>query len=1347
MMASDPNNIEDLFNSLQNVNCDSMSERERWIDNLQRYYVSHTTDNTLPSNDENEVRWDNVVDFVKSQPSPNHSLSLESISSGSLRGSSLDISLDSISSGSFETRSDTTDTGIESDTSNRNITSNTNRNNKRISNIQFHQLNMQHSKSATHTFYQDHSVGINLFQEPWTYENKLMNIPKSWVSHYVEDRPRACITHSKEHQIWFMPMISDRDVVACLWLTGNSSRPRIMLISCYWDINNPEIPVKLKEAIDYCEDEGFPFICGMDSNAHSTLWGSPHNNARGNKMEDYILEKNVNLINRGNKHTFVAPVGRSHIDITFSSADLTEICHTWYVDTSPNSSLSDHRMIKFKIKVDKPEMVQSRPLSKAHWKEFQKALAEPWPDPPLFWTPETVDKRVDMFYERLEKALDLACPKRWVKPKVGYSWWNEEAEKISRKARVAYHKAAISQSQEDWQVYREARSERKRIVNKIKRDSWRKFVSDTATIAGTSKLLRTIHSQQNKHAVGAIKTPNGLTKSIEESLGTLMNIHFPMSEVIDSIPKESPLKKPMKIRNLRWLQQDMVWKSIKSFGPNKAPGMDGIKPIMLQNMPEEAVTFLSWIFQASISLAYVPQKWRQARVIFIPKAGKDDYTEAKSFRPITLTSFVLKTLEKLIVWEAEMSFLSQNPFHEHQHAFRRNYGCDTALSRVINRFESGMIQKKFTLALFIDIEGAYDNLSIEAQLQGFQDHGYPEYLIQWYENYLRGRYAQTSIGKIVVVCKLVTGTPQGGITSPSSWNMAFDKLLDWVDENPTNADGFADDLEIDTMSSNPEELVPNLQQAIDKAEIWASSVGVRISPTKSVAMLFKWSKKEIDLPPLKIYGKTVEYVESVKYLGMTLDPRLSWIPHIKSKVQSSKRLLLATNRAIGATWGHAPKLHMWGYTGMVRPKVLYGCHLWAHRTSLKTVQSLLKKLQRQAMIGIAPMRDKTPTAGLEMILGIPPAPIIASTIAKSTFIRINRVTPIDLDSLMSNGKLGHLKKIHDTIKDDPVLQLPSDCMNKILKTCHKYEVNIGAERSHDVRGDIIVYTDGSKMDENVGAAYVIYENRNSALQPLAHGKAKLSPENSVFQAEVHAIEGAASYLIHELENVAHKNIVFYSDSQSALNALNASIFNSKRVFACYERLTKLAEKHSVNLEWVKAHVGIQGNEAADFMAKMGAKMSATGPGPLLPVPGSLTKAHLKKIQREQWGDYWYWLDQCRQTKLWFPNPDPVKSERILKIKSRPVLGQLIRWITGHNNLRRHRQIIDPWEPTNKCRFGCSEEESAWHIMADCPSLVPFRYIYFNKFFIEMNDEWDLGQMKGFLKDPFVARLEEEDIEM
>jgi hypothetical protein len=70
-------------------------------------------------------------------------------------------------------------------------------------------------------------------------------------------------------------------------------------------------------------------------------------------------------------------------------------------------------------------------------------------------------------------------------------------------------------------------------------------------------------------------------------------------------------------------------------------------PIMLQKGFELLAGKLVILLRASLALGYIPVSWRHIRVVYTPKPGKP-LSQVKSLRPISLMSFILKTLEKLI---------------------------------------------------------------------------------------------------------------------------------------------------------------------------------------------------------------------------------------------------------------------------------------------------------------------------------------------------------------------------------------------------------------------------------------------------------------------------------------------------------------------------------------------------------------------------------------------------------------------------------------------------------------------------------------------------------------------------
>jgi hypothetical protein len=97
------------------------------------------------------------------------------------------------------------------------------------------------------------------------------------------------------------------------------------------------------------------------------------------------------------------------------------------------------------------------------------------------------------------------------------------------------------------------------------------------------------------------------------------------------------------------------------------PGMDGIMPIMLQQEYELLAGKLLMLLRASLALGYIPVSWRHTRVVFIPKPGKS-LTQAKSLRPISLTSLILQILEKLIDRHIRAGVLVEKPLHQNEYA-------------------------------------------------------------------------------------------------------------------------------------------------------------------------------------------------------------------------------------------------------------------------------------------------------------------------------------------------------------------------------------------------------------------------------------------------------------------------------------------------------------------------------------------------------------------------------------------------------------------------------------------------------------------------------------------------------
>ena len=118
----------------------------------------------------------------------------------------------------------------------------------------------------------------------------------------------------------------------------------------------------------------------------------------------------------------------------------------------------------------------------------------------------------------------------------------------------------------------------------------------------------------------------------------------------------------------------------------------------------------------------------------------------------------------------------------------------------------------------------------------------------------------------------------------------------------------------------------------------------------------------------------------------------------------------------------------------------------------------------------------------------------------------------------------------------------SKCMISGQEAQAKFNEFREAQGSHDE-----VYTDGSKMNERVGAAVVInrhFQNGETTCRQLS----KRLPDNStIFAAEATAISLALNYYQHM--DPVHHDVVVYSDSMSCLQALEGE--DSENPFICH----------------------------------------------------------------------------------------------------------------------------------------------------------------------------------------------------
>jgi ribonuclease HI len=478
----------------------------------------------------------------------------------------------------------------------------------------------------------------------------------------------------------------------------------------------------------------------------------------------------------------------------------------------------------------------------------------------------------------------------------------------------------------------------------------------------------------------------------------------------------------------------------------------------------------------------------------------------------------------------------------------------------------------------------------------------------------------------------------------------------------------------------------------------------------------------------------------VKYLGLFLDSKLDWKANLNSKIAKAKAKLMMAKKALSHYFGPRPKLVRWAFTGIIRPALAYGAIVWGHTLDADIVIARLKKLNRLAMLAIAPVRYSTPTAGMEVIYNIPPLDIYIKGLGLRAYLRTLNHNFVIWDGLGRGFQRGHRFKWNSMLDRNPLGNVPRDNLPPGPEVAKKYVINCSKTSEQEINeiAGTICYTDGSKIKDQTGYGFFIQKATDSVTI-----SGYLGVFATVFQAEIKAILEAAKNMI---ESQTHGSITILSDSQAALLALDSHRTKSHLVKECKDVLNELTNMNNsaVTLRWVKAHVGLAGNEQADHLAKMGTMNmdQLHGPEPFLGVPDCTLGELVEEMNMERWSTRWKSAKEYRQTKLWFPELDPGKSKQITN-NSRNTVSTMVQGITGHNFLMRHQHLIS-YEVSPKCR-ACSldSEESFEHLSTDCPATLTLRQSLWNTpdgLPLDDMTSWSVLNLLAFLRSALMGRL-------
>lgn len=1176
------------------------------------------------------------------------------------------------------------------------------------------QLNLRHSKLPSDNLsvlLSEEDIDICMLQEPYVSDNrvKCLNSASHKLFYCTTNNiPRSCILVGNHIDAFLNPDLSSPDVTV---VSAKDAKGHEMILASVYMAHNKEAPPEeVKRVLAAAKTRRASLVLCCDANARHTIWGSSEINARGESLFDFIMSTNLLICNRGNKPTFNFPSSErcrgweEVLDITLMSENSPFNIENWRV--SDECSFSDHRLILFNISTTVTNPKVFRNPRNANWDKFARIVGSELRTHRLgdIMTNSELDNAARLLERTMVGAYKKSCPVSR-KKKARPPWWSGELDELRRSARSTFNQCYISK---DWQPYKDALREYKRAIKKAKRTTWGSYCGSIETLKESCRLTK-ILSKDHTNPSLVRRLDGSWTESPEQSLTSLLDTHFPDSGTgtsgessAEGLEDEATADTLIKIDSIVW--------AVNSFSPYKSPGPDGILPIMLQKVIGLVSPRLRVLYTASLRLNHIPESWRKVKVIFIPKSGKIGHESVKDFRPISLSSFILKTLERILD-EHIRSLVTTSGLSNSQHAYMKGKSTETALHEVVSTAERGLFYKQYTMAAFLDIEGAFNNVKTESILQALVDLNVNSRIVRWIDTMLRTRQINAQWGEVSATRSVCRGTPQGGVLSPLLWLVVINTLLVNMDNKRVRVVAYADDVAVMVTGPCVSVISDIMGNILGEISTWATGCGLSVNPDKTDLLLFTNRRviPQYTLPSLN--GKQLELSDSAKYLGVILDPKLSWKLNIEHRVKKAQGAFYACKKTFGRTWGLNPKMVLWMYTAVVRPVLTYGVSVWWPAIER---DRRLSTVQRTACVGVTGALRTCPSAALSTMLNLLPIEQFAKNEAAKSALRLREM------KCWTQRDYGH-SKILGTLPSG-IIPGTTDYASPRLNFGRNFRTIIPHRvewRNHSPLRDVDIdfFTDGSKTDSGVGAG--VFSSSLSITLSIG-----LPCFGSIFQAEVMAIVQACRLLQrHAIEG---RNVKIFSDSQAAIRALSSVENRSILVRECRNLLDEIGARTRLSLVWVPSHAGIVGNETADELAKRGscgnADEQSVLESPLRMVYSAIDRHFCQEADRN-----WRELTTCRISRGIWPRYDGKRTEFLLTL-NRNAIARLTAVITGHWAIGTHAARMGI-QYRRYCR-SCDDElmpETPEHYLLHCPALANIRRTTLGRpFFVEIPE---LGGIK------------------
>ena len=881
-----------------------------------------------------------------------------------------------------------------------------------------------HSKIGLERFM--HKRGINILALQETKVDKLdqncFADMKTFLNPLNQGVALSVSSSLKPAQI---PELSD-GLCPIVWVTAEIDKKAILLCSCYCSpetrgTESLDITLKnISQAYNYAKKYGIQSVLIFgDFNARSPRWGDTIENARGRALKDYLIQHQEITLSSPDNLTFVTRQGGSLIDITLSSGPITDKMGQPWTDSYGIHELftgapdRGHLPVIYQIACKsiqysrKPHKVFN--FKDGDWDSWKQEVNEIFAAKMQEIHAETLEPQdVAQIFKFFENTLLKACnnhiPMKVSSPH-SKPFWNSNLSLLSEQLRLAQqifnrrsspvNKLIMDNARESFKKeHTKARNEwvHKELdgLNVIESQVFWKRYKRYFTTRDDSIISNLICPETDQLAETDEDREELLFKTFfcgthidnntfdEEHLSKISDDISKFTEQEDNTMKTQPLNEEENaIMNGEITIGDISWAISKQKTQGKSPDGNSIHPVFLKHLPTNGRHLLAVL--CNVILDSSKWIWDESAVVFIKKPGKPSYMSPGAYRPLCLSSYLGKLLERILESRLRRFCEVEEIIDEAQEGFLPQKNTTRYLYKMMATLTEVKRRKLTALVLLIDFEKAFDSVSIPCLIWKLQNYGVKGKLFWLLRSFLTERNVILRVNRFVGLkraCALL-GVPQGSILSPILFIIYIADLLkpeniETTTRNFTQCFKFADDGSIVVVANSIADAVSYMQTVADYISGWCYKWRLVINcakdKTEVIIVKTKLTEEEkASSTKIRITGKELQYVEKSKVLGIIVDEELKFDAHarmiLKRVWYAWHKLSDQTTRRNGLNTSSLCIL----FKSVVLTKLLYGSPIW-----LTGNEHIFKSFISKALLKMSGAQFYPAKNISHIMLGIPP---------------------------------------------------------------------------------------------------------------------------------------------------------------------------------------------------------------------------------------------------------------------------------------------------------------------------------------------------------------------------------------